>query len=418
MFIDKARIFVTAGRGGAGCLSFRREKYVPMGGPDGGNGGKGGDVYLEADPHMRTLLEVSIRPHLRAKDGKAGGSSNKYGRGGEDLTIKVPAGTVVYKNKEVISDLKNPWQKVLIAKGGRGGRGNSSFKTHKHTAPRVAEKGEPGEETTVDLELMLIADVGICGLPNAGKSTLLSRISAAKPKIADYPFTTLTPNLGISVYGGKSFAVADIPGLIEGAHSGKGLGNEFLRHIMRTKILVHLVDVFGFEKDKAYKNYLTIKKEIESYSDKASKKPIIIAVNKMDLTGSFEKLKEFKRHLRGKKVFPISCATGEGLKELLSFIAKTLESCPVEVENAVETVKKYIYEPEFKVIKSGDVYKVSGSKVEKLAAMTVFKEEEALRRFQNILIKMGIEKALEEEGIGAGDTVRIGNFEFKYKKQF
>ena len=415
MFIDKARIFVTAGRGGAGCISFRREKYVPMGGPDGGNGGKGGDVYIEADPHLNTLLDLTYRPYLKAKEGQPGGSANKYGRGAEDLLIRVPAGTVVYKDLELFADLKEPGQKVIVAKGGRGGRGNSSFKTHKHTAPRVAEKGEPGEVVTVNLELMLIADVGLCGLPNAGKSTMLSRISAARPKIADYPFTTLTPNLGIAKFAGKSFAVADIPGLIEGAHKGKGLGDDFLRHIKRTRVLVHLVDVFGFGEKTAYDNYRTIKKELSSYSKKLAQKPIVLAANKMDLTGSAEKLLAFKKRLKGVKVWPISCATGEGIDAVMKEAVKVLNT-PVKKEDAaVETEKTYTYEPDFWIEKIGDVFYIKGAKVEKLAEMTFFKEEEGLRRFQNIFKKMGVEKALKEKNIQPGDVIRVGKFEFVHK---
>ena len=416
MFIDKARIFVTAGRGGAGCISFRREKYVPMGGPDGGNGGKGGDIYIEADPHLNTLLDLTYRPYLKAKDGQPGGSANKYGRGAEDLVIRVPPGTVIYKNLELFADLKEPHQKVIVAKGGRGGRGNHSFKTHKHTAPRVAEKGEPGEIVTVNLELMLIADVGLCGLPNAGKSTLLSRISAARPKIADYPFTTLSPNLGIAKFAGKSFAVADIPGLIEGAHKGKGLGDDFLRHIRRTRVLVHLVDVFGFGDKTAYENYRTIKKELSSYSKKLAQKPSILAANKMDLTGSAEKLKEFKKRLKGVKVWPISCATGEGIDAVMKEAVKVLNTPVKKDEAVVETVKTYTYEPDFRIEKIGEVFFVKGAKVEKLSDMTVFKEEEALRRFQNIFKKMGVDKALKENNIQPGDVVRVGKFEFIYKE--
>ncbi|MFC1500999.1 GTPase ObgE [Elusimicrobiota bacterium] len=416
MFIDKARIFVTAGRGGAGCISFRREKYVPLGGPDGGNGGKGGDVYLEADPNLTTLLDLTYRPYIKAEQGQRGGSSKCFGKSGQDLIIKIPVGTIVFKNKEIFADMKENYQKLLIAYGGRGGRGNASFKTGRHTAPRISEKGEPGEEVRIDLELMTIADVGLVGMPNAGKSTLLSHISAAHPKIADYPFTTLSPNLGIATYGNKNFAVADIPGLIEGAHSGKGIGDEFLRHIQRTKVLIHIIDISGFDGKTAYKNYQIINKELKEYSKKLAKKKMLICVNKIDIDETQKKLKNFKKHLKGKKIFPISAVTGQGLKELIIAALKALESTKQEEIFKIDGVKKYIYKPEFEVRKDGNVYVVIGTKINKLTEMTEFNQDESLRRYQNILKKMGVEKLLEEKGIKKGDAVRIGHLEFFYEK--
>jgi GTP-binding protein len=416
MFIDKARINVTAGRGGAGCISFRREKYVPFGGPDGGNGGKGGDVYLETNPHLTTLLDLTYRHRYKAVDGMAGQGSNKYGKGGEDLVIKVPVGTVVFKNDAVLADMKETGSRILVAKGGRGGRGNASFKTSRNTAPRLAEKGEPGEQSILDLELRLIADVGLVGFPNAGKSTFLSRVSAARPKIADYPFTTLTPNLGVVSFREKQFVVADIPGLIEGAHEGKGIGDEFLRHIRRTRVLIHLVDVEGFDERTAYENYRIINNELAQYSKELTKKPMLIAVNKMDLTDAHVKFQQFKKKIRKKKIFPLSAATGEGMDDLLQAVIAELNIAPAPEELAPEPVKRYVYEPEFTVTKEGDVFVVSGAKVEKLASMTEFNQEEALRRFQNILKKMGVEQELEQKGIQPGDTVRIGDVEFTYEK--
>lgn len=416
MFIDKARVFITAGRGGDGCISFRREKYVPLGGPDGGNGGKGGDVYLAAEPHLSTLLDLTFRPHYKADSGAAGGSSNCTGRSADDLTIRVPVGTVVSRGGEILADMKEPRQKILVAKGGRGGRGNSSFKTGRHTAPRIAEKGEPGEQVNLDLELRLIADVGLVGFPNAGKSTFLAHISAARPKIADYPFTTLTPNLGVVRSGEGSFVVADIPGLIEGAHLGKGIGDEFLRHIQRTRVLIHLVDVMGFDEHTAYRNYRTINKELEAYSPRLSKKPMLVAVNKMDLTDADAKLARFKKTLKKARIYPISAATGAGIPALLKAVQKALATAPVEEEIVPEPVKKYVYEPEFTIAREGDVFIVKGSKIERLAAMTDFSEEESLRRFQNILRKMGVEKALQEKGIVEGDTVRIASMEFTFSR--
>lgn len=416
MFIDKAHIYVTAGSGGSGCISFRREKYVPLGGPDGGNGGKGGDVLLVADPHLNTLLDLTYKPHYKAESGQAGGSKKKYGKGAKDTVVKVPVGTIVYKaGGELLADLKEPGMILLVARGGRGGRGNAVFKTSRNTAPRIFEKGEPGEEITLDLELKLIADVGLVGFPNAGKSTFLSRISSARPKIADYPFTTLTPNLGVASFGGKSFVIADIPGLIEGAHEGKGLGDGFLRHIQRTRVIVHLVDLFGFCGKTAYSNYKTINRELAGYSVQLAKKPMLIAANKTDITDSDIRLREFKRNLKGKKVFPVSAVTGAGIKELLARIVVTLEKVPSE-EPLSEPVKRYVYEPDFTVEKRNGEFIVSGTKIEKLAAMTDFKHEETLRRFQNIIQKMGVDDALEEKGIRPGDIVRIGKNELTYEK--
>ncbi|MFH1368616.1 MAG: GTPase ObgE [Elusimicrobiota bacterium] len=416
MFIDKARIYVTAGSGGSGCISFRREKHVPLGGPDGGNGGKGGDVYIYADPHKNTLLDLTYSPHYKASDGAKGMPSKMYGKSSEDLIIKAPIGTVVYSAGELIADLKAPGQKELLAKGGRGGRGNAVFKTRRHTAPRIAEKGEPGESFTFELELKLIADVGLVGFPNAGKSTFLSHVSSARPKIADYPFTTLAPNLGVVSYGEKKMVVADIPGLIEGAHEGKGLGDEFLRHIQRTRLIIHIVDLFGFDNKPAYKNFKAINSELSKYSKKLAAKPMIIAANKTDLTGAKEKLSELKKRLKVRKIFPISAVSGEGVKELLAQALKTLESIPDEEQTDEIPVKKYIYEPDFVISRDGDVFVVVGKRIEKLAAMTDFKNEDTLRRFHNIIKKIGLEKALIERGIVPGNIVRIGKEELVFER--
>lgn len=416
MFIDKARIFVTAGRGGNGAVSFRREKYVPLGGPDGGNGGRGGDVYLLAEPQLTTLLDFTYRPRFRADDGMPGSTSKCYGKSAEDIDIKVPVGTVVRIGGTAVADLTRPGQRYLVAKGGRGGRGNAAFKTQRRSAPHIAEKGEPGEEAVIDLELKLIADVGLVGMPNAGKSTFLSRISAARPKIADYPFTTLAPNLGVVAAGDTHYVVADIPGLIEGAHDGRGLGDEFLRHIQRTKVLVHLVDINGFEEHTAYHNFKAINSELSRFSPALLKKPMIIAVNKMDITGAAGKLAAFKRYAKGKKIFAISAVTGDGMTALLKAMAAAVAAAPPDSGFAEETRREYIYAPEFVVEKTDDAYVVSGKKVETLWAMTDFSQEEGLRRFQNILRKMGVEKALDDKGAVPGDTVRICSMEYVYEK--
>jgi GTP-binding protein len=416
MFIDKVKILLVGGHGGDGCISFRREKYVPYGGPNGGNGGHGGDIYFEGDPHKTTLLDLSYKPKFSASSGNQGKSNDKFGACGQDLVIKIPLGTIIFKNGELFADIKIAGERVLVVKGGSGGRGNASFKTQRHTAPRIAEKGESGETAEVNLELRLIADVGFVGLPNAGKSTLLSKISAAKPKVAEYPFTTLTPNLGVTNYKGKHFVVADIPGIIEGAHEGKGLGFEFLRHIKRAKVLIHLIDVSGFDGKDPYENYKIINNELKKYSKYLTKKHIIIALNKVDLSGSQQHVKKFKKYLKTKKLFEISGVTGKGIDALLKETVKMLEKpIPFNPQEEIETipVRKYIYEPEFKVnINKDGVFVVTGAKVEKLTEMTKFGEDEALRRYQNILKKMGLEIELKKMGAKNGDTVRIVDFEF------
>jgi GTP-binding protein len=419
VFIDKADILITAGRGGDGCISFRREKFVPYGGPNGGNGGKGGDIYFEGDPSKNTLLDFSYKPKFKAEDGHKGGNSDKFGRYGQDLIIKVPLGALVFKNGELYADIKTAGEKILMAKGGRGGRGNASFKTHKNTAPRIAEKGEPGETAEIKLELRLIADVGFVGLPNAGKSTLLSQISAAKPKIADYPFTTLEPNLGVVDYKGRHFVAADIPGIIEGANEGKGLGLEFLRHIRRTKVLVHLIDISGFDGNNPYENYKIINRELKKYSKHLIKKYILIVLNKIDLPESQKHIKTFKKYLKDKKFLAISAATGEGVETFLKETVKLLDKplkVNLEEEIEISPVKKYVYEPEFKIRYEDGVYVVSGKKIETLTEMTKFNEDDALRRYQNILKKMGLEDELTRVGAKTGDTVRILNFEFIFEK--
>lgn len=417
MFIDKVRIYVQGGKGGSGCLSFRREKYIPFGGPNGGNGGRGGDLFLVADRHITTLLDLTYRPHFKAQDGEPGQGWDKAGKAGENLVVHVPCGTVVHFNGELLGDLREEGQTLLAARGGRGGRGNASFKTSRNSAPRIAEKGEPGESKTMDLELKLIADVGLVGFPNSGKSTLLSRISSARPKIADYPFTTLAPNLGVVKFKEKSFIVADIPGLIEGAHQGKGLGMEFLRHVERTRILVHLVDLLGFEGKEPDENVRAIQKEIRLYSKKLAKKPTLLVANKMDCTGASENLKKFKRKLRGKKILGISAVTGEGIPLLLGEILKMLELHPPVIEEEPKefsAVKRFLFENEFTIERETEGFRVKGAKVERLAAMTNFQQEEAVRRFLNILKKMGVEKMLQREGIQPGDSVFIGEQEFDY----
>jgi GTP-binding protein len=325
MFIDQAKIFVQAGNGGNGCVSFRREKFVPRGGPDGGDGGKGGDIILVASSSIKTLLDFYRHPHYKAHNGEHGSGNNRSGKSGSDLILSVPCGTFVYKEGKLICDLVDEGQSVIVARGGRGGRGNAKLRSRSQPVPHFAEKGEPGESATLRLELKLIARVGIVGYPNAGKSTLLSVISNARPKIADYPFTTLVPNLGVVRFGeGESFVVADIPGLIADAHKGKGLGIQFLRHIERTEVLVHLVDIHGYEGMTPFENYIAINQELKAYHPHLLKKPQIVVANKMDIPSAETKLQTFRSQIR-KKVYPISAITGEGIKELLNVMRRRLK---------------------------------------------------------------------------------------------
>jgi len=328
MFVDRAIIYVKGGDGGDGCVSFRREKYVPRGGPDGGDGGKGGDVVVMASRNLNTLLDLSRRRKYVAQNGQRGRGSNMTGKSGRDLTIKVPMGTTLFDldTGMLIKDLCEDGESVVVAKGGHGGKGNARFATPTNRAPRTVEEGQPGEERNLRLELKLMADVGIVGLPNAGKSTLLSKLSAARPKIARYPFTTLEPYLGIVRAGDYDrFVMADIPGLIEGAHQGVGLGDEFLRHIERTRVILHLVDVVPFTGQTPVEAYRTVRKELRAYSPALARKPEIVVANKMDLTGSEERLAELRRKIR-KKVWPISAATGQGLRELVGAVFKLLSA--------------------------------------------------------------------------------------------
>lgn len=325
MFIDQAKIFVQAGNGGNGCVSFRREKYIPRGGPDGGDGGKGGNVLLVASSSIKTLLDFSRQPHYRAQKGANGSGNNRFGKAGADLILRVPMGTLVYKEDKIFCDLVNEGQSVIVARGGRGGKGNAKFRSRREPVPRFAEEGEAGEKATLKLELKLIAQVGLLGYPNAGKSTLLSVISSARPKIADYPFTTLAPNLGVVRFAdGESFVVADIPGLIADAHKGKGLGDQFLRHIERTEVLVHLVDIEGYGGASPFDNYVATNKELKAFNPKLLKKPQIIVANKMDIPSTSTRLKEFRSRIR-KRVYPISALAREGIKELLNAVRRKLK---------------------------------------------------------------------------------------------
>ena len=417
-FIDKVRIHTTGGKGGDGCLSFHRDKFKEFGGPDGADGGRGGDVILEASGNLSTLLEQARRPHVGGGDGTPGKGANKDGYNGEDVILRVPLGTIIKQDGAVVADLSKEGERYCAAKGGRGGRGNLSFKTRFCTAPRIREKGAPGEKVSLDLELKLLADVGLVGFPNAGKSTLLSRISAARPKVADYPFTTLSPHLGVVSHKGADFVAADIPGLIEGAHSGKGLGDEFLRHIERTRLLVHLVDPNGFGGHAPKKGVAVIERELKSYSPLLGAKPRILVVNKTDLAEAGIVLKEFRKSFPGRKVLGLSAATGEGLIPLLDRILKELSHRPPESRLPAPTVRRIRMEAGFKVRSlGGKRFEVTGTYVERASAMLETTLPEAVQRFQQALKRVGVDRALRRAGIQPGDQVRCGKVEFEWSDE-
>ncbi|QCX32478.1 GTPase ObgE [Caloramator sp. E03] len=420
MFVDVAKIFIKSGNGGNGAISFRREKYVPFGGPDGGDGGKGGDVVFLVDKNMRTLLDFKYKKKYEAERGQDGGKSNMFGKDGKDLIIKVPAGTVIRdaETNRVIADLTEDGQSVVVAKGGRGGRGNARFATPTRQAPDFAEPGMPGEEKWVTLELKLIADVGLIGFPNVGKSTILSMTTGAKPKIANYHFTTLTPNLGVvDMPGINSFVMADIPGLIEGAHEGTGLGIDFLRHIERTRLLIHVVDVSGIEGRDPIDDFNKINEELRLYSEKLASKPQIVAANKIDIMEDEENYERFKAEMEKKnlKVFKISAATNQGLRELMLYAAELLQSLPVEKEEVEEKYfpeeKRFTYE-----IKRDDdgAFVITGSFVDRLLQSTNIYDSESLKYFHKVLEKRGIIQQLRDMGIEEGDIVRMNDFEFEF----
>ncbi len=420
MFYDRAKVFVKGGDGGNGAVAFRREKYVPLGGPSGGDGGSGGSVIFIADEGLRTLVDFRYQRHYKADRGEHGQGKGMHGRGAEDLIIRIPVGTVIKdaETGEFIFDMVENGQQVVVAAGGRGGRGNARFATAANKAPRVSEKGEPGEERWVSLELKLLADVGLVGFPNAGKSTLISRVSAAKPKIADYPFTTLVPNLGVvSLADGESFVIADIPGLIEGAHQGAGLGHEFLRHIERTRVIIHVVDTAGSEGRDPVEDYVTINKELAAYNPVLAKRPQVVAANKMDVPEAEENLKSLKQHIGDETdLFAISAVTGDGLEPLMFKVAELLKTVgpaePIVTED--EKVTRVVPAERFTVTKEDGVFDIKGKEIERHYAMTDFNNEDAVKRFLRILKVMGVDDELRQQGAQNGDTIRIGNLEFDF----
>lgn len=417
-FIDEAAVTVAAGNGGDGLVAWRREKYIPKGGPAGGDGGHGGSVFLEATPGLSTLVEFRFKRHFAAESGKGGGTSNKSGKSGEDLVVPVPVGTLVYRTLEgqpeaFLADLAVAGARVEVAKGGRGGLGNQHFATSTRQAPRFAEKGEPGERCSLRLELRLLADCGAVGVPNAGKSTLLSVVSAARPKIADYPFTTVEPQLGVvRVSEEESFVMVDVPGLIEGAHAGAGLGDQFLRHVERTRVLVHLLD--GAKPlDEILHDKTVIERELAAWNPALLEKPSILVVSKLDLPDARERLGELRE--RFEDVRGISSATGEGVRELVYAAWQTIAATPLPAVQTPEPARIFLKPSEpFEIRKEDGVFVISGERIERLAAMTDFDSDEGLGRFERILAKMGVEKKLREMGAAQGDTVRIAEFEFLY----
>jgi GTP-binding protein len=419
MFVDVARIYVKGGDGGRGSNAIRREKYVPEGGPWGGDGGKGGDVIFVVDTGLNTLIDFKYQKHFKAEKGENGDTKGMHGAKGKDLIVKVPPGTVVKDDDtgEVLFDLTEPGQRAVVARGGRGGRGNMRFATPQNKCPTFYEKGEPGEERYLLLELKLIADAGLVGFPNAGKSTFLSRVSAARPKIANYPFTTLNPILGVVDLGeGRSFVLADIPGLIEGAHAGVGLGHEFLRHVERTKVLIHVLDGAGTEGRDPLEDFDIINRELEQFNPDLMKRPMLVAFNKMDLPEAQENLPRVKETLesRGYRVFPISGVTGEGMKPLLEAAMEAISRYvpPEEPKPEAEVVYRP-KEDEFFIYREHGIWHVRGKELEKLVAMTMWENDEAVKRFLRILRAKGVEKALREYGAEDGDTVRIADIEFE-----
>lgn len=403
-------------------MAFRREKHVAQGGPWGGDGGRGGSVIFQGDEGLRTLVDFRYQRHYKGERGQHGQGKNRHGRGGRDLVLQVPLGTMV-KDEEtgrLLADITTHMQEVVVARGGRGGRGNSRFASSVNKAPTMAEKGEPGEERSLLLELKLLADVGLAGYPNVGKSTLISRLSAARPKIADYPFTTLTPNLGVvRLDEGRSFVLADIPGLIEGAHGGAGLGHYFLRHLERTRLLVHVLDTAGTEGRDPLQDFRTINRELQLYDPALAQKPQLIAANKMDLPAAAENLASLERELGGQyEIIPVSAVTGLGLDRLTQRIYQMLEELPREPvakpEAAVEMVHRA--EPRFTIARGDGELVVSGREIEKHVAMTDLDNDEAVDRLQRIMYAMGLEQALRDYGARHGDQVRIGDLVFEFSE--
>lgn len=422
MFIDEAIVELIAGSGGDGCLAFRREKYVAMGGPFGGNGGKGSDIIFKVDTGLNTLVDFKYKKIIKGHHGENGLGKGMHGKNAENIIIPVPQGTVVtdYDTNLVIADLTQPEEEFVIAKGGRGGRGNMAFATQSNPAPHYAENGEPGEKIKIKIELKLMADVGLVGMPSVGKSTFISKISASRPKIADYHFTTLKPNLGVvKTNDNRSFVVADLPGLIEGASLGHGLGDRFLKHIERTRVIAHIIDMSGYTNDP-YNDYITINKELENFDKKLLEKPQIIIANKMDMPDSKKNLEKFKQKVN-KQIYEMSAINGEGISKILNVIADTLDNIPKkELYNSEKFESHVIYkfkeEKPYKIKRDNNSWIISGKQIEKLLIMSRLDTDEAVLRFSNKLRKMGIDDELKQLGAKDGDIIKILDYEFEFKE--
>ncbi len=423
MFIDETKIKVIAGRGGDGCLAFRREKYIPMGGPYGGNGGRGANIKFVVDTGLHTLIDLRYMKTIKGEKGENGKGKNQNGANASDVIVKVPQGTVItdLDTDLIIADLKGKNDEVVVAYGGRGGRGNTAFKTQSNPAPNFAENGEPGEERELKVELKLMADVGLVGMPSVGKSTIISCVSKARPKIGAYHFTTLVPNLGVcQSRNGKSFVLADLPGLIEGASQGEGLGDRFLRHVERTKIIAHVIDISSFEGRDPYEDYIKINKELEDFNKNLLKKPQIIIANKMDGVNSQENLKEFKKKVKNVKIFEVSAITNTGLQDVVDYLAEELDKLPNEPlfeDEAFESHVLYKFKKEepYTITKEGDVWVIRGAEVERVFKMTKFNTDESIQRFAKRIRRMGVDDKLLEMGAKEGDIVRILDFDFEFK---
>ena len=422
MFIDEVVLELIAGAGGDGCMAFRREKFVEMGGPYGGNGGKGSDIIFKVDEGLNTLIDLRYQKQIKGKKGNNGLGKGMNGAKADDIIINVPLGTVItdLDTGLIIADLTKKDDEVVVANGGRGGRGNIAFATKSNPAPHFAENGEPGEVRRVKVELKLLADVGLVGMPSVGKSTIISQISAAKPKIAAYHFTTLKPNLGVVKANNTSFVVADLPGLIEGASKGDGLGDQFLKHIERTRIIAHVIDMGATEGRDPYEDYIIINNELKEFNPKILDKPQIVIANKMDMPAALKNLEEFKKKVKI-DVYPVKAINNEGLKEVVEALAKKLETIakePLYEEEKFESHVLYKFKEEqpFTITKEGNTWVVKGEKIEKLLKMTKFNTDEAANRFANKLRKYGVDDKLRELGALEGDTIRILDLEFEYKE--
>ena len=425
MFVDEVEIRVEAGNGGDGCTAFRREKFVPLGGPYGGNGGHGADIIFKVDEGLHTLLDLRYQKLIKNKKGENGRGKNQHGKGAEPVVIKVPQGTVVtdLDTGFVLADLSKKGQEEVIAKGGRGGRGNTAFKTQTNTAPDYSENGEEGEKKNLKVEVKMLADVGLVGLPSVGKSTIISMISKSKPKIAAYHFTTLNPNLGVvKASDGRSFVMADLPGLIEGASKGEGLGDKFLKHIERTKVIAHVIDMSASEGRNPYEDYVLINKELEAFNEKLIKKPQIIIANKMDLEQAKDELKKFKEKVGDIQIFEVSAATNTGLQKVVDYLADLVDSVPnnpLYEDSQIESHVLYKFKKEepFTITRDDDgTWAIQGKEVERIFKMTKFSSDEAAYKFAKKISRMGIDQKLEELGVEEGDQVRILDFYFDYRK--